>query len=106
MSDQPETIPAIDPEPTIGFGRIVSRQGWWHVLKVTDSGPGAVHRFTLCGRMGAVVLVGYKLDKSEWATAKADYCKGLVENLADVEGAITCTRCEKRVRTARNRAEP
>ena len=47
----------------------------------------------------------YKLDKSEWAAAKADCCKGLVENLADVEGAITCVRCQKRVRAARNRAE-
>ena len=91
-------------EPTLGFRRIVSRQGVWHVLKVADVGPGAVHRSTLCGRMGACVLVGYKLDKSEWAAAKADYCKGLVEDLADVEGAITCARCEKRVLTARNTA--
>ena len=92
-------------EPTIGFHRIVSREGWWHVLKVTDAGPGSVHLFTLCERMDVVVLIGYKLDKSEWAAAKADYCKGLVENLADVEGAITCVRCQKRVRAALTEAD-
>ena len=92
-------------EPTIGYRRVNGGRGAWHVLKVTDSGPGAVHRFTLCGRLGALVLVGYGRDKSEWPASKAAYCEGLVENLADVEGDITCARCEKRVRTARNRTD-
>ena len=93
-------------EPTIGYRRVNGGRGAWHVLKVTDSGPGAVHRSTLCGRLSALVIVGYERDRSEWARAKAAYCEGLVESLAEVEGDITCARCQKRVRTTLNEAKP
>ena len=93
------------PEPLIGYRRVVSRQGVAHVMQYFDAGPGAVHRYTLCGRMGALVLVGYRLPKPEWAAAKASFCDGVTTDPTAIE-RVTCPRCTHRARRTTTEGDP
>ena len=92
-------------EPLIGYRRAVSRQGVAHVMQYFDAGPGAVHRYTLCGRMGALVLVGYGRPKPEWAAAKASFCDGVTTDPTAIE-RVTCPRCTHRARRTTTEGDP